>query len=166
MRPHGISPEPFPVYPPDLRIEVTVAFWILLRDASSSAQYAFLSGFCPSGHGFAIASSRLHLTMQTLQVAIGFVGNYAPWDFHPRFGTCPSYISSHQFNWGFDISPDTFPTYLLLKATICGCFVFRAENSYIRLHTIPSPRIICHTNFAVPNACHRPSVYFSLSNIP
>ena len=26
-RPHGISPEPFPVYSPDLRIKVTVAFW-------------------------------------------------------------------------------------------------------------------------------------------
>ena len=24
-------------------------------------------------------------------VAIGFVGNYAPWDFYPSFGTCPSY---------------------------------------------------------------------------
>ena len=31
------------------------------------------------------------LTLQTLGVAIGFVGNYAPWDFHPSFGTCPSY---------------------------------------------------------------------------
>ena len=27
VRPHGISPEPFPVYSPDLRIKVTVAFW-------------------------------------------------------------------------------------------------------------------------------------------
>ncbi len=26
-----------------------------------------------------------------LGVAIRFVGNYALWDFHPRFGTCPSY---------------------------------------------------------------------------
>ena len=26
VRPHGISPEPFPVYSPDLRIEVTIAF--------------------------------------------------------------------------------------------------------------------------------------------
>ena len=31
------------------------------------------------------------LAGQTLGVAIGFVGNYAPWDFHPSFGTCPSY---------------------------------------------------------------------------
>ena len=23
--------------------------------------------------------------------AIGFAGNYAPWDFHPSFGTCQSY---------------------------------------------------------------------------
>ena len=91
VRPHGISPEPFPVYSPDLRIEVTVAFWTLMPIAISSAQYALISGFCPSSHGFAIASSRLYLTIQTLQVALRFVGNYAPQDFHPRFGTCPSY---------------------------------------------------------------------------
>ena len=30
VRPHGISPEPFPVYSPDLRIEVTVAFGTLM----------------------------------------------------------------------------------------------------------------------------------------
>lgn len=91
MRPHGISPEPFPVYPPDLRHKVTVAFWTLMSFAISSAYSALLSDFCPSGHGFAIPSSRLYLTIQTLGVAIGFVGNYAPWDFHPSFGTCPSY---------------------------------------------------------------------------
>ena len=91
VRPHGISPEPFPVYSPDLRIEVTVAFWTLMPVAISSAQYALISGFCPSSHGFAIASSRLYLTVQTLQVALRFVGNYAPRDFHPRFGACPSY---------------------------------------------------------------------------
>lgn len=96
MRPHGISPEPFPVYPPDLRHKVTVAFWTLMSFAISSAYSALLSDFCPSGHGFAIPSSRLYLTIQTLGVAIGFVGNYAPWDFHPSFGTCPSYKNSRQ----------------------------------------------------------------------
>jgi len=34
-------------------------------------------GFCASGYDFAIASSRHHLTMITLQVAMRFVGNYA-----------------------------------------------------------------------------------------
>ena len=91
VRPHGISPEPFSVYSPDLRIEITVAFWTLMPVAISSPHYALISGFCPSSHGFAIASSRLYLTIQTLQVALRFVGNYAPRDFHPRFGTCPSY---------------------------------------------------------------------------
>lgn len=91
VRPHGISPEPFPVYSPDLRIEVTVAFWTLMLLAILSVQYALISDFCSSSHGFAIASSRLYLTVQTLQVALRFVGNYAPQDFHPRFGTCPSY---------------------------------------------------------------------------
>ena len=91
VRPHGISPEPFPVYSSDLRIEVTVAFGTLMLSAISSAQYALISGFCPSSHGFVIASSRLYLTIQTLQLTLRFVGNYAPRDFHPRFGTCPSY---------------------------------------------------------------------------
>ena len=31
-------------------------------------------------------------------VAIGFVGNYAPWDFHPRLGSCPSY-KKHPLHW-------------------------------------------------------------------
>ena len=91
VRPHGISPEPFPVYSSDLRIEVTVAFWTLMLFAILSAQYALISDFCPSSHGFAIASSRLYLTVQTLQVTLRFVGNYAPQDFHLRFRTCPSY---------------------------------------------------------------------------
>ena len=91
VRPHGISPEPFPVYSPDLRFEVTVAFWTLMRFAILSVQYALISDFCSSSHGFAIASSRLYLTVQTLQVTLRFVGNYAPQDFHLRFGTCPSY---------------------------------------------------------------------------
>lgn len=38
---------------------------------------AFLLGFCSSGYDFAIASSRHHLTVITLQVAMRFVGNYA-----------------------------------------------------------------------------------------
>ena len=90
-RPHGISPEPFLVYPSDLRNRVTVAFWTSLHFASLSACYALLSASCSSGHDFAMASSPLLLTVQSLPVAIGFVGNYAPWDFHPSFGTCPSY---------------------------------------------------------------------------
>ena len=91
VRPHGISRQSFLVYLPDLRLRVTVAFWTLMPVAISSAQYALISGFCPSSHGFAIASSRLYLTIQTLQVTLRFVGNYAPQDFHLRFGTCPSY---------------------------------------------------------------------------
>ena len=89
--PHGISPEPFLVYPLDLRRWVTIAFWTLRSSARSSASVALLSSFCSSGHDFAMASSPLCLAAQSLPVAIGFVGNYAPWDFHPSFGTCPSY---------------------------------------------------------------------------
>jgi len=40
---------------------------------------------------YSLPSSRLFLAVQTLGAAIGFVGNYSPWDFRPRFGTCPSH---------------------------------------------------------------------------
>lgn len=40
VRPHGISPGSFPVYPPDLRTKVTAAFWTLMPIAISSAWYA------------------------------------------------------------------------------------------------------------------------------
>ena len=45
---------------------------------------ALVLGFCPSGYDSAIPSSRLHLTIQTLGVAIGFVGNYAPYGLSPQ----------------------------------------------------------------------------------
>ena len=48
-----------------------------------------ISGFCPSGYDFAIPSSRLHLTIQTLGVAMGFVGNYAPCGLPPQTGGMP-----------------------------------------------------------------------------
>jgi len=90
VRPRGISLQSFLVYLPDLRQRVTVAFWTSLSFASLSAVNAFLSGFCPSGYDFAIPSSRLHLTMQTLGVALGFVGNYAPCGLSPQTGGMPA----------------------------------------------------------------------------
>ena len=48
-----------------------------------------LSCSCPSGNDFAIPSSRLHLTIQTLGVALGFVGNYAPCGLSPQIGGMP-----------------------------------------------------------------------------
>ncbi|MBQ3692597.1 MAG: hypothetical protein II931_04665, partial [Clostridia bacterium] len=53
-----------------------------------------LSDFCPSGYDFAIPSSRLNLTIQTLGVAFEFVGNYASVDFYHRALVCPSYQKS------------------------------------------------------------------------
>ena len=91
MRPHGISLCSFLVYLSGLRIRVTVAFWTLLPVASSSACCAFVPASCSSGYDFAIPSSRLFLTEQTLGVAFEFVGNYASMDFHHRALTCPSY---------------------------------------------------------------------------
>lgn len=48
-----------------------------------------VSGFCSSGHDFAISSSRLRLTAQTLGVAMGFVGNYAPYGLSPQTDGVP-----------------------------------------------------------------------------
>ena len=92
MRPHGINQYSFPVYLLGLRNRVTVTFGTSLLLANLSAYYAFVPSFCPSGYDFAIPSSRLHLTMQTLGVAIKFVGNYASVDFHHRALICPSYL--------------------------------------------------------------------------
>ena len=89
MRPHGISHQSFLVYLSDLRLWVTIAFWTSLPLASLSAINALISASCSSGYDFAIPSSRLHLTMQTLGVALGFVGNYAPCGFSPQIDGMP-----------------------------------------------------------------------------
>ena len=89
VRPHGISRQSFLVYLPDLRLRVTVAFWTSLPHASLSAVNALISGFCSSGYDFAIPSSRLHLAIQTLGVALGFVGNYAPRGLSPQTDGMP-----------------------------------------------------------------------------
>ena len=52
-------------------------------------QTRLISGFCSSGYDFAIPSSRLHLTVQTLGVALGFVGNYAPYGLSPQTDGMP-----------------------------------------------------------------------------
>ena len=90
-RPHGINQYSFLVYLLDLRNRVTVTVWTSLPLANLSAYYAFVSGSCSSGYDFAIPSSRLHLTIQTLGVAFEFVGNYASVDVHHRALICPSY---------------------------------------------------------------------------
>jgi len=89
VRPHGISRQSFLVCLPNLRMWVTVAFWTSLPLASLSAICALISGFCSSGYDFAISSSRLYLSMQTLRVALGFVGNYAPRGLAPQTDGMP-----------------------------------------------------------------------------
>ena len=96
VRPHGINQYSFLVYLLGLRSRVTVTFWTSLLCANLSAYYAFVPSFCSSGYDFAIPSSRLHLTMQTLGVAIEFVGNYVSVDFHHRALICPSYTKKQR----------------------------------------------------------------------
>ena len=92
MRPHGISHQSFLVYLPNLHVRITFAFWTSLHIDSSSTAHAFVSGFCSSGYDFAIASSRLHLAMQTLQVALGFVDKYAPCGLSPQTNGMPAIL--------------------------------------------------------------------------
>jgi len=89
VRPHGISHQSFLVYLPNLPTWVTVTFWTSLLLASSSAMQALVLDFCSSGYDFAIASSLPHLTMWNLQVALGFVGNYAPCGLSPQIDGMP-----------------------------------------------------------------------------
>ena len=93
-RPRGINQYSFLVYLFGLRNRVTVTFWTSLLVVNLSAYYAFVPSFCSSGYDFAIPSSRLCLTTQTLGVAFEFVGNYASVDFHHRALICPSYLKS------------------------------------------------------------------------
>ena len=50
---------------------------------------ALVLDFCTSGYDFAIPSSRLHLTMQALGVAMRFVGNYALCGLSPQTDGMP-----------------------------------------------------------------------------
>ena len=89
VRPHGISRQSFLVYLPDLRLRVTVAFLDFTAFSQLIRRKRLISGFCSSGYDFAIPSSRLHLAMQTLGVALGFVGNYAPCGLSPQTDGMP-----------------------------------------------------------------------------
>ena len=79
-------------------IRIPKMVYSCLLDFAASTQLIrhvrLISGFCSSGYDFVIPSSRLHLAVQTLGVALGFVGNYALVDFvdfHHRLTGCPSY---------------------------------------------------------------------------
>ena len=50
---------------------------------------ALVLGFCSSGYDFAIPSSRLHLTVQTLGITMWFVGNYAHCGLSPQTDGVP-----------------------------------------------------------------------------
>ena len=89
VRPHGISLQSFLVYLPNLPVWVTIAFWISRLFARSSIILALVLGFCSSGYDFAIPSSRPHLAIQTLGVAIRFVGNYALCGLSPQTNGMP-----------------------------------------------------------------------------
>ena len=119
MRPHGINQYSFLVYLPDLHIKVTVTFWASMSLATLPAQCAFVSGFCSSGYDFAIPSSRLNLTIQTLGVAIEFVGNYASVDFHHRALICPSYTK------GRPHSRSALPFQYITKCNLCQAFALK-----------------------------------------
>ena len=89
VRPHGISHQSFLVYLPNLLAWVTVAFWTSRLQARLSTIQALVLGFCSSGYNFAISSSHLYLTIQTLGVAMRFAGNCALRGLSPQIDDIP-----------------------------------------------------------------------------
>ena len=96
VRPHGIS---LPVYLPDLRTWVTVAFWTSLSTVSLSAMYAL----------YQVSVRQATISLSLL---LACTSRYKPWeslwgssattplvDFHHRLTACPSYTKS-QAEWG------------------------------------------------------------------
>ena len=96
VRPHGISHQSFLVYLPNLLTWVTIAFWTLRLLARLSTTQALVLGFCSSGYNFAIPSSRLHLTVQTLGIAMRFAGNYALRGLSPQIDDMPVILKKHR----------------------------------------------------------------------
>ena len=73
--------------------------------AHSSFMQALILGFCASGYDFAIASSRHHLTVITLQVAMRFVGNYALRGLSPQTDGMPVILQKgniHSYKFAMD----------------------------------------------------------------
>ena len=97
VRPHGISHQSFLVYLPNLLAWFTVAFWTSRLLARLSTVQALVLGFCSSGYNFAIPSSRLHLTMQTLGITMRFAGNYALSGLSPQIDDMPVILKKEQF---------------------------------------------------------------------
>lgn len=89
VRPHGISHQSFLVYLPNLLTWVTIAFWTSRLYARLSTTQALVLGFCWSDYNFAIHSSRLHLAVQTLGVAMRFAGNCALRGLSPQINDMP-----------------------------------------------------------------------------
>jgi len=69
-----------------------------------------------------------------LGVAIRFAGNYALWDFHPRFGTCPSYYGKG--------AP-------FRSAFVHACIAdrFRRQNSRKEIYSFPGSRFSRRQSF-------------------
>ena len=59
---------------------------------------ALVLGFCSSGYDFAIPSSRLHLTVQTLGITMWFVGNYAHCGLSPQTDGVPVILIKKRCN--------------------------------------------------------------------
>ena len=121
--------------------------------AHLSAIQAFVLGFCSSGYDFAIASSRPHLTMRTLQVAIGFAGNCAPCGLSPQTNGMPVIPKRHGL-------PQTIP--------ILSFSVYDATQDC--LHNMIFVHVVLYSGFpatrrpAVVHVFHRPfSLRFPVS---
>ena len=89
VRPHGVSLQTFPRLPVRFTHHGYGCLWDFAVLSQLIRHVRLVSGFCSSGYDFAIPSSRLHLTVQTLGVAMGFVGNYALCGLSPQTDGMP-----------------------------------------------------------------------------
>jgi hypothetical protein len=99
--------------------------------ASLSAMQALVLSFCSSDYDFAIASSLPHLTMRNLQVAMGFVGNYAPFGLSPQIDGMPVIHRSRRF---FKKSYDLVNNFNIRIASYYYLFYFTKMNLSVMLY--------------------------------
>ena len=119
--------------------------------AHLSAIQAFVLGFCSSGYDFAIASSRPHLTMRTLQVAIGFAGNCAPCGLSPQTNGMPviPYKTSGGHRPPLARYPYTISCITASFARFRMLFIFRTHDCgslAFNFSVTPSVSAYCSTN--------------------
>ena len=101
---------------------------------------ALVLGFCSSGYDFAIPSSRLHLAMQTLGVAMRFVGNYALCGLSPQTDGMPVILKKSRLN----VCSFSVDVYFSMNSRSASAAMFMSSPSGL------SPRCVYTSPINVP----------------